>query len=345
MKKKLLAVLLSMTMVAALLAGCGGKDEGADSGEAKTEASSEEDSGEKSGPEGKFVGFTVPSVGNDFMLALTDAVKAAVEETGAEMQVDSADGDVTKQIEQIENYITMGADLIVAFPINGESLTTVCQKAMDEGIPVFAFAMAIPDGATTTMLSAEESTMGAACADMTSEWIDATFADAKDGEVTVFMIASSYSPEAVDRSEAMKAIADNKKVNLIVEETPDWNSSDEARSLIENAFQVHPDIDVVIACNATTALGVDSYMSSSDCPVEDLSKFGIFTVDETTEVVSKITASKNNESVLRGTISMGAISDTVNDFMKGAMPILNGEEPIEMINGQATPITADTVEE
>ncbi len=77
------------------------------------------------------------------------------------------------QIQQIENYATMGMDLIVVFPVNGEALTSVSQKVMNEGTPVFAFAMQIPDGAVTQMLSAEEADMGAACGNMANEWINA----------------------------------------------------------------------------------------------------------------------------------------------------------------------------
>ncbi len=376
MKKKLVSLFLTIAMAATLLAGCGNdsqtgsngqtqgsqeenKDgEDANAGAAnKADGEDKEDASDANGGEdagsdgaagsmeGKKVGFTVPSVGNDFMLAVTEAVKAALEAQGATCQVDAADGDVTKQIEQIENYATMGMDLIVVFPINGEALTSVGQKVMNEGIPVFAFAMEIPDGATTQMLSAEEGDMGAACVEMTNAWIDKTFPDAGDGEVKVYLLASSYSPEAVERCDAMRAIKDNPKVTVIEEETEDWNSVDAARTRIENAFLTNPDINLVMAANGTSALGVESYMASSDCPIDDLSKFGIFTVDETEEIVAKIKASANDESVLRGTVSMGSIEDTVNDFMSAASPILTGQEPIPVWNGGCKSITADTLAE
>lgn len=347
MKRRILSVLLTVAMAAVLAAGCGNKP--AETQAPETTAESVADSviesvdAEKFG-EGKFVGITVPSVGNDFMLALTNALKEAVEATGATCQIDACDGDTNLQIQHIENYVTMGASLIVAFPVNGEALATACKQAEDQGIPTFAFAMGISDDCTTTMLSAEESDMGAACAEMASQWIDKTFPDAADGEVVVYHMTSSYSPEATERCKAQAAIAENSKVTLISEEVEDWNSAEDARSRVENAFLANPDIDVIITCNGTTALGVESYIASSDCPVEDLSKFGIFTVDETAEIVEKITASADNTSTLRGTISMGSIADTVNDFMMGVTPILKGEEPIKVINGEAKMITVDTLE-
>ena len=347
MRKKILSIILLAVMVFTMLAGCGNKAESAGGNSNNDSSAQTEVKGDTAaGGEIKKVGFTVPSVGSDFILAITESVKAALAEKGIECQVDSADGDVTKQIEQIENYAMMDMDMIVVFPINGEALTNTCKKIMnDQNIPIIAFAMEIPDGATTQMLSAEEGDMGQMCAQMTSEWIDKTFPDAGDGEVTVYMMTASNSPEASERTEGMMDIKDNPKVNLITEETDDWNSADTARNRMENAFLTTPDIDVVMAINATCATGIDAYVSSADCKIEDKSKFGIFLVDETTEVVEKIKASANNESLIRGTISMGSIEDTTNDFMSAIEPILEGKEPYEVWNGGAKILTVDTMAE
>lgn len=364
MKKKILGILLVVAMSVSLLAGCGNNNKQTDASEKQEDTTKAEqsDAGEKQedttkveqsdtpgdgSMEGKKVGFTVPSVGNDFMLSIVDTVKEALKAEGVSCQVDSADGDVTKQIEQIENYATMGMDMIVILPINGEALTSVCQKVMKEDkIPVFAYAMEIPDGATTQMLAAEEYDMGEACAQIANEWIEKTFPDAKDGEVNLYLLSSSYSPELKERCDGMRTIAENKKVTIIEEETADSNNSDEARVKIENAFLAHPEIDVVIAANGPSALGIESYMASSDCPVDDLSEFGIFTVDATEEIIAKIKASEKNESTLRGTISMGDIQDIVyNNFMPACAPILKGEEPIPVWNGTFNVVTVDTLKE
>lgn len=383
MKKKILSLLMIGALAVSLLAGCGGRGGNAGNGaqdqqqgqvsapEEQASAPEEQNSapgeqasapeeqpsgGEESGNvntggsvgtesmEGKKVGFTVQSLGNDFIVAITEGVKAALAEKGVECQVDSADGDVTKQIEQIENYATMGMDMIIVFPINGEGLTATCQKVMEGGTPVFAFAMEIPDGATTQMLSAEEKDMGAMCAQMASDWIDKTFPDAGDGEVNVYMMSSSNSPEAVERCDAQRTLADiNSKVNLIEEETEDWNDQSKARTRMENAFLTNPDIDVVIACNGTSAKGIESYVDSPDSPVQDISKFGIFCVDEDEEIDAKIAASANNESALRGTVSMGSIQDTVNDFMNASEPILTGGTPYPVWNGSSFAVTAESL--
>lgn len=341
MKRKMGAMLIAFAMTAVLLSGCGGEGEKSDV-PTGTENGGVEGEHDLTLAEGKKVGFTVPTLTSDFINYLS---QAAVEETGATMQVDSADGDVTKQIEQIENYVTMGMDVIVVFPINAEALGVTVKNAVDQGVPVFGFAMEIPN-VVSEMISAEESVNGAAVAELASEWIDETFPDAKDGEVVVYAIRGSTQPDIVERSDVMvENIKKNSKVTVIEEESENQDDQNVARRMTENQFNANPDIDVIIACNGESALGAESFCMSTDCPITDRSKFAIFAVDETDEIDAKILASLKDESVLRGTVSFGQISDTINDLMTGLLPILCEEEPIPRINGRVFTISAKNIEE
>lgn len=168
----------------------------------------------------------------------------------------------------------------------------------------------------------------------------------KHRKIIVYAMRGSTQPEIVVRSDSMvEAIKKNSKVTVIEEESENQDDQNVARRMTENQFNANPDIDVIIACNAESALGAESFIMSSDSPIADMSKFGIFCVDETEEIDAKILASLNNESALRGTISMGGIPDTVADFMKGLTPILTEQEPIPRIDGSIFPINGDNIEE
>ncbi|MCF0134243.1 MAG: sugar ABC transporter substrate-binding protein [Blautia sp.] len=339
MKKKLMSVLLTVAATVTLLVGCSGINVFAEDAAAETTV-------DVSVAQGKKIGMTVPTLASDFINYLTQAAQATVaEELGCDMQIDSCDGDVTKQIEQIENYVTMGMDLIIVFPVNGEALGTVVKNAVDAGVPVFGFAMEIPN-VTSEMISAEETVMGSACGDMANEWINETFADRGDGEVNVYVLRGSTQPEIVVRSDAIvEALKTNPKNNIIEEESENQDDRNVARRMTENQFNANPDIDVIVTCNAESALGAESFIMSSDSPVADMSKFAIFTVDETDEVDAKISASLTDESALRGTISMGGIPDTIADLMKGIVPILTESEIIPRIDGSIFPIDDSNIEE
>lgn len=384
MKKKILAAALSLGMVMALTAGCGtsstkeaseAKSASAASTSSESTSASSEEASEKStssestaelvnecddnyliehleeycgteSTEGKKIGMTVQSLGNDFMIYLTDAIRAGYEEMGCEFQLDSCDGDSNTQVEQIENYITMGMDLIVVFPLNGDSVITVMEQAEKEGIPTIAFAMDVSsDKITCHQISAEEDTMGTAAGELASSWVDETFPDAKDGEVNVLVIGTTSSPEMDVRSSAMEeAITANSKCKVTRQDTADSNSTDEGRNTAENMF-LGNSYDLVLTCNATTALGVDAYIKSSDSPISDLNKFAIYTVDETDEIDAKIASSTDNESCIRGTISMGSIDHTAQALMAASKPILTGGTPVTYVDGAAQPITPESLAE
>lgn len=350
--KKIISIILAVSVIFTMLTGCSTKkaeESGANNGTAAvTEAADQITKAVTSAAEGsakgKSVGITMPSIGNDFMLALSQVLQGALEAQGCKVQVDSAENDVTTQLTQIENFTTMGCDVIVVWAVNGDGVASACKAAIDAGIPVLAFAYEIP-GVTTSVISASEESMTAQCVSMASDWIDKTFAEAGAGEVNVFVMTSSTVPQSVIRSEGLKKITENNKVNLITAEVEDQDNTDAARTLIENTMLATPDIDVIIAVNGTCAIGIESYISSTSSPIQDKSKFGIFCIDETEEIVAKIKASATNESVLRGTISMGTLDDTVNDFMKGITPLITGQTPIARVDGQAFVITPETLAE
>lgn len=320
MKKQLFSLLLIAAVLAAAVISCGRprNDRKADT---------------------PFVGFTLPSIGNDFMLALSEQIRASVEEAGAQIQMDAADGDVTTQIEQIENYITMGADLIVVFPISGEAVANACRQAMEQGIPVVAFAVEVPCEVTSTVVNINDREMGRACADMVNAWLEKTFPEAEDGEVHVLVLGSSMTPQIVERTEGMKTIAENPKVTMKYFETENQDSVDACRKSVENAFMEYPGYDVVMCVTGTSAIAAEAFVSSQQSGILNPERFGIFSIDETEEITRKI---EDLDCTLRGTISMGSIEDSAKELMQVIAPILKGEEPVKRIDGTVTPITEET---
>jgi D-xylose transport system substrate-binding protein len=68
-----------------------------------------------------------------------DLFTEAAEALGAKVYAQSANGDETTQISQIENFISRGVDVLVIVPQNGEVLSNVLADAKAEGIKVIAY--------------------------------------------------------------------------------------------------------------------------------------------------------------------------------------------------------------
>ncbi|WP_192451749.1 sugar ABC transporter substrate-binding protein [Candidatus Galacturonibacter soehngenii] len=314
MKNKMLRVFLCVTMVVMMVAGCSTKDS-----KKETEASSNEIS---SGVEKELVGFAISYTGNDFMQGLANMVKEKFESEGYECQVASADGDATTQIEQIENFVTMGAKMVLVMAVDPTGLQDVGKKAIESGTEIVAFTTKIEGGETTYVGSASEKEIGSAIATLGSDWIDKTFADAQDGTVETVIFGYSGTPEAAERSEGIKEeIAKNAKCKVTYME-PESNTLDAAQQAAENLFQTNPDTKLILCYNSGMSNGVNAYIMSSGLTVEDKATFGS---DISGEVLANIGASKTNASIVRGAVSLGDYEAMWTDLWVPCKLILRGE--------------------
>ena len=154
MKKKLLGAVLSVAMVATLLAGCGGAAPAADApaAPAATEeapaAEAEAPAAEEAAPaddaaaapaDGMKVGVAMPT--KDLQRWNQDGsnMEKELKDAGYEVDLQYASNDVQTQVSQIENMINNGCGVLVIASIEGDSLGTVLASAKEKNIPVIAY--------------------------------------------------------------------------------------------------------------------------------------------------------------------------------------------------------------
>lgn len=312
--KKLLGILLAGAIAMTVFAGCRNtSSSSSSSNETTTKVTNETSAAEK-----QLVGFAISYTGNDFMQALADGVKNKFIENGYDCEVAVANGDATKQIEQIENFTTMGAKLIIVMAVDPTGLTDVCKRARDAGVKIVAFTTDVGEQ-DIYLGSASEKEIGAGVAKLASDWIDKTFPNEKEVEAVVF--GYSGTPEAAQRSEGIKEIATmNSKVKMTYIE-PASNTLDAAQQSAENLFQTNPNVKVILCYNSGMSNGVNAYVMSAGSAVKDKAAFATFGSDFSEEVISNIKASKTNESVVRGVVSLGTMDDILRDVFDNSKKI------------------------
>ena len=119
---------LSMGVVA-----CGGEDEADEPVATATQAAGEEGAAQASDVK---VAFSAPAADHGWLKAVSDNAKAKAEELGLDMTVNDSATTAAEQADQIETLIGEKPDVLVVLPAEGEPLTPVAQKAMDQGIQV-----------------------------------------------------------------------------------------------------------------------------------------------------------------------------------------------------------------
>jgi len=134
--KKLLALLITLTMVLGLAACSSGSDGGSSSEDSKDDAAQEE-SGGSSGDEYE-IAVVVKVVGIDYFKVFEDGVKKYSEEhDGVNAYVTGpSTADAAEQVNIIEDLINSGVDAICVVPNDATVLESVLKKAQDKGIVV-----------------------------------------------------------------------------------------------------------------------------------------------------------------------------------------------------------------
>lgn len=145
MRKKLLSVLLSTAMVAAMLMGCGSKEETAAPAAdtpAETEAPAADTATDApadtaaNGENYKVILITMDSIDQHWVAVDKGAQKAA-QELGIEYKFMAPDKkDDAQQIERINNAVADGADAIVIAANGPDAITAALQEAIDAGVKI-----------------------------------------------------------------------------------------------------------------------------------------------------------------------------------------------------------------
>lgn len=289
-----------------------------------------------------YVGYSTITTQGDFMSLLANGVKDKMTAAGCKFEIASADLNVAKQIEQIENFITLGVNELIIMAVDPSSLTDVIKKAQSKGIKIVAFSQKTPT--YDLYLGSDETAVGTATAKMAAQWIDKTFPKAKAGSIQVAILENKDKPTAAERSKAFKAITKLTKKAKIVKTVGVDTTTNGGQSAAENLLLTNPKVQVVICYNADTAMGVNSYAMALNSKVKDKAHFGAFSVDFNPAAGDFITKSAKNKSIWRGTLMMGkGLDDLIQTVSGESLKLLNGTLKVKDNLAQLFPITAGNV--
>lgn len=210
-------------------------------------------------------------VTNPYFLKMSDDAKAAAEELGVELSVQTTTTAQGAEIEsqQIESAVAAGAQAILVVPISPDIVPAI-EKARDAGVLVLAV-----DNPTDPVDAADMSyiTGNRAVGTQLGEWVAAKL----DGEQAVIAMLDVFSdqvfPVDVDRDQGfltgMGIDLNDPGLNADEEATGEYSSGpyviacnqatgatqDGGRTAMENCLSANPDINVVYTINEPAAFG------------------------------------------------------------------------------------------
>ncbi|RCW61881.1 MULTISPECIES: D-xylose ABC transporter substrate-binding protein [Halanaerobium] len=174
------------------------------------------------------------------------------EEMGAEVLVQSANGDDTVQLSQAENLITQGIDVLVVVPHNGKVMGSIVREAHANNVPVLAYDRMLMDSKVDYYLSFDNVRVGE---------LQAEFLVDKQPTGNYFLLGGSPTDNNAKlfrqgQMNILQPYIDQGKINIVGDQwAKDWLPQ-EALGIVENALTANNnDIDVIVASNDSTAGG------------------------------------------------------------------------------------------
>ena len=228
-----------------LLAACG-----QDSGSSSNEDSSE--GGDSKGSDSLKIGLSVSDLTLERWQHDRDFFIAKAEELGAEVIVQSADGDEAQQLSQIQNMLSQEIDVLVIIAINSDALSTVVEQAKAEGVPVLAYDRLINNAEVDAYVSFDNGRVG----EMQAEYL----VNLKPSGNYFLMGGSPTDNNAKMFREGqmniIQPLVDAGDITIVGDQwAKDWDAN-EALKIMENALTATQNkIDVVVASNDNTAGG------------------------------------------------------------------------------------------
>ena len=226
------------------------------------------------------IGVSMQSFDNNFQTLLREGIGArAGEVDGVSVQVEDAQTDISKQLNQVNNFIAAGVDAIIMTLTDTSAAPGISEAAAKAGIPLVFLNLepenlaALPE--KQAYVGSKETDAGrlageAACSLLKEK--------GKAAEAQVYILMGDLAHQASrDRTSSFKdamAGGDCKTVTVADEQSGAWARTN-AMDLTTNWITAGQPIDVVFANNDEMAIGAIQALKAAGVSMEDVIVIGI----------------------------------------------------------------------
>ncbi len=210
--------------------------------------------GKKKDPEDIKIGLSVSTLNNPFFVSIKNGVEKEAEAQGMDVIVVDAQNDAAKQINDVEDLIQQGVDVLLINPTDSSAVSTAVQSANSIGIPVVTLDRSAEKGEVETLVTSDNEKGG----EMAGEYIVEQLGEgAKVAELEGVPGASATR----ERGKGFHNIAD-EQLDVVAKQTANFDRT-EGLNTMENILQGNPDVKAVFAHNDEMALGAYQAIQSS----------------------------------------------------------------------------------
>lgn len=320
MKKKIVAMVLSLALVLSLAACGGNADTSGDAGTESTdaeeasepeEASDAAEETESSDAEKQLVkiGWSSDILSSNFTSGMATKFQEACDGLGIEIEMQDANRDMSLQINQVENMIANGCQVIILKPYDMSACEPISQVCKEAGVPLVVICSDITSDYDCAVMVSNEG-IGRMKAEEIVKMLDGK------GNVAILNGTLSQQGWAVQAEAAKEVFAEYPDITVVDEQIAENNDQANAITVAENWITSNMDIDAVWCSQDTVAMGAGTSFKEAGLDVYVIGQGGM----EDAQVAIK-------NGTLSATVYLPA-SVYVNGAMQAVQALFYGE-PID----------------
>lgn len=226
------------------------------------------------------IGVSMARFDDNFLTVLRNGMMAKADSMdGVEVQMEDAQNDVAKQLDQINNFIASGVDAIIVNAVDTSATQAMTDAAAAANVPLVYVNRqpvnvdTMPDNQAFVASNEIESGTLAAF-----EGCKLLRAKGKAGGANVYIMVGELSNQAaVQRTKDFHDVIGMDMcnfINIVDEQTANW-SRDQAQNLMTNWLSSGEKFDAVFANNDEMAIGAIQAMKASGVSMEEIIVTGV----------------------------------------------------------------------
>lgn len=250
---------------------------------------------------------------NPFRIAETQSIKDEAAKIGVKQLITTnAQTTLSKQISDIQDMISQGAQVLIVAPLNSDGLEPALQAARDKNIPVLTIDRKLNATACedyVSFLGSNFVEQGKRAADQLIEGTGGK------GKVAI-LLGASGNGVTTDRTKGFvdQIAAEAPGIEIVAQQTGNFNRA-EGQSTTEQLLGSNPDITAIYAENDEMGLGAQAaIIAAGKTPGTDIQ---IYSIDGTKNAVEQLAAGQYN-GVIESNPRFGPLAfATLKTFLAG----------------------------
>ncbi|MBY0136110.1 substrate-binding domain-containing protein [Paracoccus yeei] len=226
------------------------------------------------------IAVSMQSFDNNFQTLLRQGLQKRADEVGGvALQIEDAQTDVAKQLNQVNNFIALGVDAIILTLADTSAAPGISAAAESAGIPLVYLNLqpanidSLPE--TQAYVGSREAESGALGAKAACDLLKA---QGKADSAQVYILMGDLAHEATrERTQSAKdtlAAGDCKGATIADEQPAAWQRTN-ALDLTTNWITSGRPIDAILANNDEMAIGAIQALKAAGTPMQDVVVVGI----------------------------------------------------------------------